>query len=89
MEAVQATGAFGAVGDQAGVLEQLQVSRDGGAADRELVGELAYRAVAGAEQLDDRPPVRVTEGVEGIAGQRVQRDCSTVAKLLPSAHDDP
>ena len=28
--------------------------------------------------------MRVTEGVERIAGQRVQRDCRTVAKLLPS-----
>jgi hypothetical protein len=29
--------------------------------------------------------MRVTEGIEGVTGQRVQRDCSTVAKLLPSA----
>jgi hypothetical protein len=75
VQAVQAAGAFRAVGDQAGVLEQPQVSGDGGAADRELVGELTDRPIAGAEQLDDRPSVRVTEGVEGIARQGAQRDC--------------
>src|SRR4051812_6980153 len=84
VQAIEPAGALRAVGDQARVLEQLEVSRHRGAADGELVGELAYRAVTGSEQLDDRPPVRVTEGIERIAGQRVQRDCSTVAKLLPS-----
>jgi hypothetical protein len=42
VESVEAAGAFGAVGDQAGVLEQLQVPGDRGAADRQRVGELAY-----------------------------------------------
>jgi hypothetical protein len=74
VETVEAAGALGAVRDQARVLEQPQVPRNRGTADRQRVGELAYRPVAGPEQLDDRPPVRVTEGIERIAGQRVQRD---------------
>jgi hypothetical protein len=49
------------------------VPRHGGAADRERVGELAHGAIAGAEQLDDRPPVGVAERVEGVAGQRHAR----------------
>ena len=55
--------------DEAGVLEQLEVPGDRGPADRQLVGELPDGLIAGAEQLDDRPAVRVTEGVEGITGQ--------------------
>jgi hypothetical protein len=68
VKSVETAGALGAIGDQAGVLEQLQMPRDRGAADRQLVGELANGAIAGAQQLDDRPPVRVAEGVERIAG---------------------
>jgi hypothetical protein len=45
------------------------VPRDGGPADRQLLGELADRPVARAQQLDDRPAVRVPEGVEGVSGQ--------------------
>ena len=86
MQPVEPARALGAVRDQAGVLEQPQVARDGRAADRQRVGELADRAVALAQQLDDRPPVRVAERVERVAEQ-VQRDCRTVAKLLRSAHD--
>jgi hypothetical protein len=58
--------------------------RDRRPADRQLVRELADRAITGAEQLDDRPPVRVAERVERITGQGAERDCRTVAKLLPS-----
>jgi hypothetical protein len=68
VESVEAAGALGAVGDEPRVLEQLQMPGDRGAADRQLVRELSDRPVAGAEQLDDRPPVRIAEGVEGIAG---------------------
>jgi hypothetical protein len=35
-----------------------------------VVGELADRPIAAAEQLDDRPSIRITEGVEGVAGKR-------------------
>jgi hypothetical protein len=62
------------------------MARDGRAADRQLVGELTDGPIAGAQELDDRPPVRVAEGVERVAGQRVEPDCRTVAKLLPSPH---
>src|SRR3954454_22718283 len=42
-----------AVDDQPGVLEDLQVLRDRGAADRELAGQLADRARPGDEALED------------------------------------
>src|SRR3954471_3561566 len=52
---VEAAGADLAVDDQAGVLEDLQVLRDRGAADRELAGQLADRARPGDEALEDGP----------------------------------
>ena len=67
VQAVEPPRALGAVGDEAGLLEQPQVPRDGRAADRQLVGELADRAVAAAELLDDRPPVGVAQRVERVA----------------------
>jgi hypothetical protein len=75
VEPVQAARALGAVGDEAGLLEQAQVSRDGRAADRQGVGELLDRAVAAAgEQLDDRAAMGVAERVERVSGQRVEAD---------------
>ena len=53
--------------DQAGPLQQPEVARDGRPADRQRVGELLDGPAAGAEQLDDRPAVRVAERVERVA----------------------
>ena len=38
-------------------------------ADGERLGDLADRAAAGAEQLDDRAAVAIAQGVERVAGQ--------------------
>jgi len=46
------------------------VPRDGRPADRQRLGKLADGAVAGAEQLDDRAPIGIAEGLEGIARER-------------------
>ena len=70
VQPVEPPRALRAVGDEAGVLEQAQVPRHGGAADRQRVRELLDGAVAAREQLDDRPAVRVAEGVERVAGDR-------------------
>ena len=43
------------------VLEHLEVLRDRGPADRQLAGELADRARALGEALEDRAPRRVAE----------------------------
>jgi hypothetical protein len=74
VQPVEPARALRAVDDQPGVLEQPQVARDGGAADRQRVGELADRAVTLLEQLDDRAAVGVAERVERIAGKCLERD---------------
>jgi hypothetical protein len=61
------------VDDEAGLLEDAEVLRDGGAADREVGRELAHRPRPAAEELEDLPPRRVA--------QRVQR--MTVSSHLP------
>ena len=49
--------------------------RDGGAADRQRVGELLDRPVAAAgEQLDDRAAVGVAERAERVSGEGVEAD---------------
>jgi hypothetical protein len=74
VQAVQAARALGAVGDESRLLEEPQVPRDGGAADRQRVGQLLDRAVAAREELDDRAAVRVAERVEGVSGDGVEGD---------------
>ena len=61
VELIDATGAHGLVDHQPGVLEHLQVLRDGGTADGKLAGELADGARAICEMLEDRAPGRVAE----------------------------
>src|SRR4051794_4229733 len=51
--------------DQAGALEDLEVLGDGLHADRERLGELAHRRLAGCQPLQDRPPGGIGEGGEG------------------------
>src|SRR6476660_4572097 len=53
--------------DEPGLLQQAQVSRYGGTADRQLVGELLHGAATAAQQLDDRPAVGIAERVERVA----------------------
>src|SRR4051812_9612814 len=76
---VEAAGADLAVGHQPGVLQDLEVLRDRGAADRELAGELADRPGPRDEALEDRLP-------RGVA-QRGHR-CSYVRHGLPVAQTD-
>lgn len=83
MEPVEPPRAFGAVGDEAGLLEQAQMARDRGAADRQCVGELLDRAVTGAQQLEDRAPLGVAERVEGVAVEGLESDRPMVTRLLP------
>ena len=56
--------------DEPGLLQQAEVARDRGAADRQRVGDLADRPAAGAEQLDDGPPVGVAQRLERVTGRR-------------------
>ncbi len=44
--------------------------RNGRPADRQLVGELLYRAAALPKQLDDGATVRISKGAEGIVCSR-------------------
>jgi hypothetical protein len=82
VEPVEPPGAFGPIGHQTGLLEQPQVPRHGRPADRQLLGQLADRPVARAQQLDDRPAVRVPKGVEGVSGQGMQRHRPRVTEML-------
>ncbi len=54
VEPVDAAGALG-------FAEHLEVLGDGGAADRQLVGQLLHRGGSPGEQLEDGAPGRVTE----------------------------
>ena len=61
VEPVDAAGALGLGHDQAAVAEHLEVLGDGGAADRQLVGQLLHRGGPAGEQLEDGASGRVTE----------------------------
>lgn len=54
------------IGNKTRSVQHSQVARDGGTADRQLVGNLLDRSRASREQLDDRTAVRVAKGIEGI-----------------------
>jgi len=78
VEPVQAAGALRPIGHETRLLQQAQVARHRGTADRELVGQLTHRPIARAEQLDDRPAVRVAEGIEGVSGKCFEGHLSIV-----------
>src|SRR3954452_24425207 len=59
IDLVDAPGADSLVDDQPGVLEHLQVLRDGGPADRQLPGQLTDRPGPLGQVLEDRPPGRI------------------------------
>src|SRR5207253_5749133 len=67
VQLVDAPGSASLVDDEARLFEQAQVPGDGRTADREGVSDLADRAAAIDQQLDDGSPVGVAESVEGIA----------------------
>ena len=73
VQPVQPARPLGTIGHEPRLLQHAQVSRDRGAADRELVGELPDRPISRPEQLDERTPVGIAERIERIAGERVQR----------------
>src|SRR4051794_8471743 len=64
VDAVDTTGPVGAVGDEAGSLEDLEVLRHRRPADREHVGQLLYRAGRLDEQFEDGATGRVAKGVK-------------------------
>jgi hypothetical protein len=53
--------------DEADVLEDAQMLRDRGPADREPCRKLSHRARAGAKELEDLPPRRVAECVQRMS----------------------
>jgi hypothetical protein len=69
VDPVQAPGAVALVDDQAGVLEHAQVLRHGGPADGQMPGDVADGQGTVGDQLDDRSPGRVAQGVEDRAVQ--------------------
>jgi len=68
VEPVDPAGPRGAVGDQAGVLEHLQVLRYRRPADRQLLGELADGSRSLCQARDDGAPGGVTQGVPAAPG---------------------
>ena len=66
-EAVDPTGACRALRDQSGVLQQPQMPRHGGAADRQLMGDLLHGPLLVSQQDEDLSPRRITQRVERVA----------------------
>jgi hypothetical protein len=64
---IDASGADSLVDHQPGVLQHLQVLRDGRPADRQLAGKLAYGARPLGETLEDRPARRVAESGPSVS----------------------
>ena len=61
------------------------MARDRGAADGQRVGQLADRAVAVLEQLDDRAAVGIAERVERVAGESLEGDCPDGSRIVTVA----
>ncbi len=59
-------GAVSAMGDEPGLLEDAQVLGDRGAAHGQIAGEVSDRARPRPQQLEDLPPGRVAQRVEGV-----------------------
>jgi hypothetical protein len=69
---VEPARALGTIDDETGLLEQPEMPRYGGAADRQLIRQLLDGPVTGAQELDDGAPVGIAEGLERISGQCLQ-----------------
>ena len=67
VEPVDASGPARFLDDESGLPQEPEVARDGRARDRQRVGELLDRAVAGPEQFHDGSPVGVAERLERVA----------------------
>src|SRR3954469_10313421 len=78
LQLIDAPSAFCPLGDESGVLQQAEVPRHRGPADRHGVGDLADGEALGAEQPEDRPAVRVAQRLERIGNHR-----ATVTLELP------
>src|SRR5205085_10705823 len=72
-EAARSALGVAAARDQAGLLQHLEVARDGRLRHREPRGELHHRSLAAGEAREDRPARRIGEsgegGVEAIGSQ--------------------
>ena len=66
VDAVQPSGAVGLVMHQAGELKDAQVLRDGGAADRQLLGKCPHGQRAPDQPLEDRPSRRISQRIETV-----------------------
>jgi hypothetical protein len=66
----------GFLADEPRQLEESQVARYRRSTDRQGIGKLLDRPAAGAEKLDDRPPVRIAERVERIPRRKLLRSWS-------------
>ena len=80
-----------AVFDQSGVLQQAEMPRYRGPADRERIGQLLDRAASIAEQLDDGASMRIAERVERIpqrASRGLVRDGNRNATVKCSSEEE-
>jgi hypothetical protein len=64
---IDAAGTSRRVADQPGVLQHLQMLRDGRPADRQLARELTDRTWPVGKAFEDRPPGRIPEGGPSIS----------------------
>src|SRR3954454_16739095 len=78
LQLVDAPSALCPLGHETGVLEQPEVSRHRGPADRHGLGDLADGEALGTEQPEDLPAVRVAQRLERIGNHR-----ATVTGQLP------
>jgi len=67
LDRVHPASPLGAIGDEAGLLEDSKVLGDGGAADREAVGNLTDGTRTQNEAFEDRAPGGITERVPRAA----------------------
>ncbi len=66
LEVVDASGPSWVFSHEAGVLQEAQVPRHRGPADRQRCGDFLHRLVTAAQQPQDLAPIRVTERLERI-----------------------
>ncbi len=66
VDSVDATSPFRAVGDQTRMLQHPQVLGDGGTADWKVASQLAHRAWAGHEALEDGATGAIAQGVPRV-----------------------
>jgi hypothetical protein len=66
IDAVDAASTIGAIGDEAGLLEQFQMLGDGGSADRHTLGDAADRQRTAGETFDDAPSCWVAKNIQSV-----------------------